>query len=114
MELNSVSLVNGHIDKSVITISERIAALIEADYLDENYKCHLYSHRERYENGKFLQPKNLIEEIEEILKEEKVDKFFTEIIDVSIDPDGRNGCLCVSWLKEHNLYGFNEPIYGYY
>ena len=113
--MGSVSLINGHIDPDVdiYSIGEQISNMLEERYMLNDDDCTWICQPTIFgENGK-IEEHYLNKDIEFIMKKNKINDFFIEIIDVYDNPSIDCKCLCVSWIKDGKLDGFNEPLYRY-
>lgn len=108
----SVSLIDGHMDPDTNTISSQISDLLENHYMLNGEDCTWISDLETYDmNGRT--ERYITEDIEEIMKKNHIKDFFIEVIDVYDSPGIDCKCLCVSWIKNDKLDGFNQPLYRY-
>jgi hypothetical protein len=111
--MGSVSLINGHIDDDDIPISTQISNLLEERYMgngeDVFYECQI----DIFDEKGRIEEHRIDTDIQEILERNFVDDFFIELIDVFDNPGIDCKCLCVSWIKNGKLDGFNEPVFRY-
>lgn len=108
----SVSLINGHMDPDTPTISSQINDLLEEHYMLNGEDCTWVSDLETYDmNGRT--ERYITEDIEKIMEENCIKDFFVEVIDVYDNPGIDCRCLCVFWIENGKLDGFNQPLYRY-
>ena len=106
--MGSVSLVDGHIDNDEISISAQISNLLEERYMgngeDVLRDCQIDIFDEEH---------RIDTDIREILKRNKVEDYFIELVEIYDSPGIDCWCLCVSWIKNGRLQIFNEPVFRY-
>ena len=108
----SVSLIDGHMDPDTNTISSQINDLLENHYMLNGEDYTWVSDLETYDmNGRT--ERYITEDVEKIMKENCIKDFFVEVIDVYDSPGIDCRCLCVSWIENGKLDGFNQPLYRY-
>ena len=108
----SVSLINGHIDPEV-SISTQIANLLEERYMLDHEDCTWECQVDIYDYAGRVEEHYVNTDIEQIMKKNGIKNFFIEIIDIYDNPGIDCRCLCVSWIENGRLEGFNQPLYRY-
>ena len=108
----SVSLINGHIDPE-IPIGIQIANLLEECYMISHDDCTWSCQKDIYDKNGKIEEHSLNNDIECIMKKNGISQFIIEVIDVYDNPSIDCRCLCVSWIENGRLDGFNQPLFRY-
>lgn len=111
--MSSVSLIDGHIDNDDIPISTQISNLLEERYMGNGDDVLRDCQIDIFGNDGQVEEHRIDTDIREILKRNKVEDYFIELVEVYDNPGIDCWCLCVSWIKDGRLQIFNEPVFRF-